>query len=57
MGGTYYTLETGALKVMEDFFVYAKIFSVKKTTDNTDLFGVIKVKQKIKILIIPKNVC
>ena len=29
MGGTYYTLETGALKVMEDFFVYANIFSVK----------------------------
>lgn len=38
MGGTYYTLETGALKVMEDFFVYANIFSVKNTTDNTDLF-------------------
>ena len=57
MGGTYYTLETGALKVMEDFFVYANIFSVKNTTDNTDLFGVIKVKQKIKILIISKNVC
>ena len=38
MGGTYYTLETGALKVMEDFSVYANIFSVKNTTDNTDLF-------------------
>ena len=23
---------------MEDFFVYANIFSVKNTTDNTDLF-------------------
>ena len=30
MGGIYYTLETGALKVMEDFFVYANIFFCKK---------------------------
>ena len=38
MGGTYYTLETGALKVMEDFFVYANIFSVKNTTGNIVFF-------------------